>query len=164
MCIAPKPCHPDRKAEHAAVPVRSAGLSDLDALVALEQRGFDGDRLSRAQYRRHLRSHSAQVLIADESGETSGSAVVFFRRTSRRARLYSLAVAGPCRGRGVGIALLNAVIEVATSRGCCALRLEVRRDNTAAIGLYERLGFVKSGEIAAYYEDDADACRYELAL
>src|SRR3546814_13096925 len=34
--------------------VRRADLSDLDDLVTLEQSAFDGDRLSRAQYRRHL--------------------------------------------------------------------------------------------------------------
>src|SRR3546814_8244809 len=46
-------------------------------------------------------------------------------------------------------------------RSCHALRLEVCIDNAAAIGLYERCGFVRIGRYAHYYQDGADAWRYE---
>jgi len=44
------------------------------------------------------------------------------------------------------------------------LRLEVRKDNAAAIGLYERLDFHRFGEKRGFYEDGADAWRYEKRL
>lgn len=145
--------------------VRRAALSDLDALVALEQRAFDGDRLSRAQYRRHLSSDSALILIADISGRPlAGAAVVFFRKGSTVARLYSLATAPEARGKGVGTALLEAVTAAARHRGCRALRLEVRADNSAAIRLYEQHGCRRIGQLAAYYADGADGWRYEQPL
>ncbi len=145
--------------------VRRAAASDLDDLVALEQSSFSSDRLSRAQYRRHLDSDSALVLVAG-SGDRHclGSAVLFFRKGSIVARLYSLATLPAARGQGVGAALLEAVAAAARRRGSHALRLEVRTDNAAAIALYERQGFHRIGRYAQYYQDGADAWRYEKAL
>lgn len=145
--------------------VRRAAASDLDDLVALEQRSFSSDRLSRAQYRRHLDSDSAVVFVATGSHrQLLGSAVLFFRKHSSVARLYSLATQQEARGHGVGAALLAAGVDASRQRGCHALRLEVRTDNSAAIGLYERAGFRHIGCYESYYEDGADALRYELKL
>lgn len=145
--------------------VRRAVASDLDDLVALELRSFNSDRLSRAQYRRHLDSDSAQVLVASANHHHFlGSAVLFFRKGNRVARLYSLATQPEARGQGIGANLLAAAADEARRRDCRALRLEVRIDNAAAIGLYERCGFVRIGRYASYYQDGADAWRYELAL
>jgi ribosomal-protein-alanine N-acetyltransferase len=144
------------------VDVRRARISDLDALVALEQRSFSGDCMSRAQYRRHLVSETALVLIASAQRQLLGSAVLFFRKRSQAARLYSLATDPAARGRGVGRTLLDAAIDAARQRGCHVLRLEVRTDNHAAIALYERVGFLRAGHYSNYYEDGADAWRYAL--
>lgn len=145
--------------------VRRAELSDLDELVALEQDSFTSDRLSRAQYRRHLDSDSAQVWVASApSRQFLGSAVLFFRKRSAVARLYSIASRLQARGRGVGSALLGAAETAAVQRHCRALRLEVRVDNAEAIRLYERLGFRRIGRYAGYYQDGADAWRYEKTL
>lgn len=155
--------HPPPASAH--VRVRRAESSDLDDLVTLEERTFDSDRLSRAQYRRHLDSDSAQVLVASANHRRFlGTAVLFFRKGSGVARLYSLATQPEARGKGVGTALLDAAVQVAGRRGCRALRLEVRTDNTVAIGLYERLGFRRIGRYQRYYQDGADAWRYEKAL
>ena len=55
----------------------------------------------------------------------------------------AIGVVQEARGRGVGGALLPALMDVARSRGFGALSLSVRRENTAAVRLYERNGFVK---------------------
>ena len=149
----------------ASLRVRRAASSDLDDLVALELRSFSSDRLSRAQYRRHLDSDSALVLVASANHHLFlGSAVLFFRKRSAVARLYSLATRPEARGQGVGATLLEAAATTARRRGSRALRLEVRTDNAAAIALYERHGFRRIGRYAQYYEDGADAWRYEKTL
>ncbi|HEV2621518.1 MAG TPA: GNAT family N-acetyltransferase [Frateuria sp.] len=149
----------------SSTPVRTAAPADLDALVALELRAFSGDRMSRAQYRRHLVSPHAAVLVADAGDEgLLGSALVFFRKGSAVARLYSIATAPAARGRGIGTALLTAAEQAARQRGSRALRLEVRVDNPTAIGLYERAGYRRIGRYAGYYEDGADAWRYGKPL
>ncbi len=148
-----------------SVRVRRADSADLDDLVALEQRAFDGDRMSRAQYRRHLDSDSARILLASTGRHAfSGSLVLFFRKGSAVARVYSLATRPEARGQGIGAALLEAAAVAARRRGCRVLRLEVRTDNAAAIGLYERLGYRRIGSYRHYYQDDADAWRYERTL
>ncbi len=55
----------------------------------------------------------------------------------------AIAVVPDRHGRGVGAALLGALLNTARARGFHALSLSVRRDNPAAIKLYERNGFVK---------------------
>lgn len=155
------PQPPDRP----AVRVRRAQPSDLDELVALEQASFDGDRLSRAQYRRHLDSDSALVLAAVAvPHQLLGAAVLFFRKGSGTARLYSIASDPAARGRGVGSALLDAAEATARRHRRRLLRLEVRTDNAAAIRLYEQAGYRRGVSLAGYYEDGADGWRYEKVL
>lgn len=149
----------------ASVRVRRAGISDLDDLLALEQHAFDGDRMGRAQYRRHLDSDSARILVASAAHHRFlGAAVLFFRTGSRVARLYSLASHPEGHGRGTGSALVQAAEVMARRRHCRVLRLEVRCDNQRAIALYERLGYQRIGQLATYYEDGADGWRYEKVL
>lgn len=149
----------------ASVRVRRAETSDLDDLVTLEDRTFDSDRMTRDQYRRHLDSDSALVLIASANRRRFlGTAVVFFRKGSSVARLYSLASQPESRGKGVGTALVEATEAAARLRRCVRLRLEVRTDNVSAIKLYERLGYRCIASLPGYYQDGADGWRYEKLL
>ncbi len=145
-----------------ALVIRRAAVSDLDALVELEQASFHGDRLSRRQYRHHLASASACVLVAQASPSAlAGAAVVLFRRGTRVARLYSLATAASLRGQGVGARLLAAAEAEAGRRACRVLRLEVHDGNASAIALYERAGYRSIGRYEGYYENGGDALRLE---
>jgi len=150
----------------AAVRVRRAELSDLDDLVALEQATFDSDQISRAQFRRHLDSDSARVLVASANRRRFlGTAMVFFRKGSRVARLYSIASLPEARGKGVGTALIEAAEAAALQRHCHMLRLEVRTDNHSAIRLYEGLGYERLGPVKKrFYEDGSDAFCYAKTL
>jgi [ribosomal protein S18]-alanine N-acetyltransferase len=144
--------------------VRDARVSDLDALLTLEQASFDRDRLSRRQYRHHLQSASARLLAVVDGAQLVGSAVLLFRRGTRVARLYSLAVDPVMRGRGVGRRLLAAAEHAARARDCTRIRLEVRVDNRAAQSLYESAGFRRCKQRTGYYADGADAWLYQKTL
>jgi ribosomal-protein-alanine acetyltransferase len=144
--------------------IRRASARDLEALLALEHDAFAGDRLSRRQVRRHLQGASARLVVATRGRRIAGYALVFFRRASAVARLYSIAVAASERGAGIGARLLEACERLARRRGARELRLEVRVRNAAARRLYERAGFHPFGLHPGYYEDGADAVRYRKAL
>lgn len=150
--------------EPADFRLRRAVAADLAALVELERASFSYDRMSERQFRRHLRSDSAAVLVAEGAGGLLGSAVLFFRRGTSRARLYSLAAAAAARGRGIGAALLAAAETLARERGLHTLSLEVRRDNAAAVRLYESRGYRRIAALENYYDDGAAAWRYAKSL
>lgn len=149
---------------HATSRIRRASRADLDALLALEEATFDSDRISRAQWRRHIDSGSATVLVSGTSGRVDAAVVVFYRRNTRSARLYSLAVGAHARGTGLGSALLTAAEADARARGRASMRLEVRCDNPSGIALYERRGYARVARLPGFYEDGADAWRYAKAL
>ncbi|HEX5959728.1 MAG TPA: N-acetyltransferase [Rhodanobacteraceae bacterium] len=148
----------------ATTMVRIATRADLDALLALERATFASDRISRAQWRRHLASNTAAVLVCGGPGQIDATAVVCYRRNARSARLYSLAVSARARGAGLGSALLAAAETDARTRGCDSIHLEVQVGNRAAIALYEQRGYLRGTRLPHFYEDGADAWRYQKPL
>lgn len=143
---------------------RIAALADLDALEAIETSVFQSDRLSRRSLRYYIGAPTALVLVLDIGGVVAGDAVIAFRRNATRARLYSLAIASPYGGRGYGRLLLSACETAACDRGATVLRLEVREDNLAAIGLYRSAGYEEFGQYLDFYEDGATALRFEKSI
>lgn len=148
----------------AAPVIRKAEPADLDALVALENRCFDGDRMSRRSYAAALRNPRARILVAMEGRRLAGAAVVFRRSDSPAARLYSVAVDPALRGRGLGARLLAAAERAAKEGGATSLRLEVKDRNKTALALYGKSGYGIIGRIAQYYDDGSDAQRLEKPL
>lgn len=65
---------------------------------------------------------------------------------AQSAYLISMWVAPDARGRGVGDALVDAVIEWAGCQGLSSLFLDVREDNPHALSLYVRKGFRDTGQ------------------
>ena len=59
-----------------------------------------------------------------------------------QVELLSLWVEPARRGHGIGEALIGAVVGWAEQRGATSVVLSVKRSNTAAVRLYERVGFV----------------------
>ena len=155
---------PKRLPVRAEVRVRRARDADLERVVEIENQVFASDRMRARQWRHHVASPGAEVLVAERDGAIAGAAVVFFHASHGIARLYSIAVAPEARGAGIGEALLTAAERVARGRGRERFRLEVRTDNAAARRLYERRGYRVFGTKANYYEDGCDAVRYEKAL
>jgi ribosomal protein S18 acetylase RimI-like enzyme len=68
----------------------------------------------------------------------------------------TIGVVASARGRGVGAALLSALLDEATRRGSSAVSLSVEKENPAA-RLYERHGF-------AIVRDDRDAWTMKVDL
>ncbi|MGH8370611.1 MAG: peptidase C39 family protein, partial [Gammaproteobacteria bacterium] len=147
-----------------ATVIRDATVNDLDALVRLEERCFDSDRLSRRSFRYMiLRSH-ARLIIDEENSVLRGYALVLFLRGTSLARLYSIATDPEQRGKGIGRALLIAAEDAARARDAVSMRLEIRSDNHVAEHLYREAGYRQFGTYADYYEDHAAALRMAKSL
>ena len=139
-------------------------MTDLDALVDIEQAIFTTDILSRRSFRRLLAAKSATVIVAEAAGRLSGYVLVLYPPRSHLARLYSIAVAPHSGRRGIGTRLLDAAERAARRRGRRAMRLEVHEHNGRAIARYEKSGYRLFGRHRRYYDDRGDALRFEKAL
>jgi RimJ/RimL family protein N-acetyltransferase len=63
----------------------------------------------------------------------------------RHSGVLGMGLLQPYRGRGLGGALLRAVLDEAQLQGLSRVELEVYTSNQPAIALYERFGFVREG-------------------
>ena len=68
------------------------------------------------------------------------------------AGLFAMWVDPVLRGRGIGLTLVEAVLEWARSTGFPRIRLRVTESNGAAVRLYVASGFVETGERAPLRE------------
>jgi len=157
---------PPALAHHAAedVAIRPARKADIDAMIAIEEKVFSTDLLSRRSFARLLAAPTAELLVAELGGRPVGYAVVLYRTGSTVARLYSIAIAPHVGGRRIGALLIAAAEDAALARGALTLRLEVREDNAAAIARYGKSGYRRFGRHRDYYEDGAPALRFEKRL
>ncbi len=67
--------------------------------------------------------------------------------------MMNLAVLPDHRGQGIGTELVKYLIAQLSAEGNHCLTLEVRTSNSAAIALYDKLGFVQVGRRPNYYSD-----------
>jgi len=61
------------------------------------------------------------------------------------------------RGRNIGSTLVRLVMRAALHRGVDMITIETEVTNTAALNLYQRLGFVRSKKMIKYYLNGNDA-------
>jgi len=152
------------KARPAGLRAVRAAERDLDGLVALENKVFPGDRLSRRSFRYYLDTPTAIMRVLRIEGTVAGYSLTAFRKGSILARLYSIAVDPAFAGQGLGSQLLAACERDCRAQHCTALRLEVRIDNKPAIALYERRGYTRFDQVDDYYDDGTSALRFEKLL
>lgn len=68
------------------------------------------------------------------------------------ADINQVAVTGNYRRSGIGERMVRQLLDGLKERGYLYTTLEVRKSNTAAIALYEKLGFVSEGIRKNFYE------------
>lgn len=77
--------------------------------------------------------------------------------TLRHSAVLGMGIITAYRGQGIGSRMLASTLELAWARGIRRAELNVRSDNTRAIALYRRFGFVEEGVCRSYMRvDDVD--------
>lgn len=96
------------------------------------------------------RSFASMPLIAQLGNESLGLACgVVHAAEDDAAQLYQMWVAPSSRGSGIGRRLVVEIVGWAAGLGVRTLNLGVTSGNTAAVRLYESIGFVAVGELQA---------------
>lgn len=86
------------------------------------------------------------------------------RHAEDEAEIITLGVAPVRRRAGLGRALLTRAMDDLRASGARQLFLEVDEGNDAALGLYRAFGATPVGRRPRYYDGEADAVIFSLAL
>jgi ribosomal-protein-alanine acetyltransferase len=140
--------------------------SDLDAVMRIENELFGNEAWSAAMFADELAQTATRLYLVEETdGELTAYAGLCVY-APHEAYIQTMAVVPSARRRGVGTAMLKALIDEAARRGVDHLDLEVRADNDGAQRLYVVIGFAKIAVRRKYYQPsgvDAIVMRKELA-
>jgi len=133
--------------------VRPFAAADYPAVADLWRRtGLDapgrGDDL--ATIERTLAA-GGRLLVLEVDGAVAGSA--WLTGDGRRRYLPHFGVAPERQRQGLGRLLLDAALAAARDLGL-QLKLEVHRDNAAAVALYRQAGFARLGDYDVYLRRD----------
>lgn len=135
--------------------VRRWKYTDVAALAAFEKEQEFPDSWNYNMLAESFLNDGFYGVLAEEKGELIGMAAVMFGPDG--ADLVNILVKKDCRRRGVGDALMRAVLEECDRRELKKLFLEVRESNAPAVALYEKYGFTRVGERKKYYADGENA-------
>ena len=145
--------------------LRPMTADDLADVITLEDELFPDDAWSPDMFADEVAQppESRLYLIAETDGGATGEGAAIAGTVlagyggvmflpGGQADVLTIAVREDHWGRGIGSALLGALIAAARDRGCTEMFLEVRADNDRAHGLYLRHGFTDLGIRRGYYQ------------
>ena len=128
--------------------------ADTKAITEIAGEAEEASHWSGQSYADLAGSPGGVVLTCIRGGEVLGFAAA--RQTTGDAEILNVAVAQRARRQGVGLALLEAVLEEFHRAPLTEVFLEVRESNAAALALYLRFGFAVSGRRRNYYRNPTE--------
>ena len=143
--------------------VRQAKLYDVPAMARIERDSFESPWSADEITKDITAGGNVYVAVAECGDEKAGYGEI--RSVAGEAQVYNIAIAPEFRRNGIGEALLRHMIDRAEEDGCTLVTLEVRSRNSAAMALYEKLGFREVGRRKGYYaRGGEDAVLMDLDL
>jgi [ribosomal protein S18]-alanine N-acetyltransferase len=130
---------------------RPMQAEDLDALIKIERASYPYP-WTLLNFRDCLDS-GYSCWVAEVDGALAGYWVMML--AAGEGHILNCCVAPAWQRRGFGRSLMEHLIDIARHHASEALYLEVRPSNTAAVNLYERLGFEGIALRRNYYPADA---------
>jgi ribosomal-protein-alanine N-acetyltransferase len=127
-----------------AAPESSADIAALHA--SLFERAWDTESV-----RRLLDHPACLALVALEPEQRRTVGFIVAQLAAGEGEILSLGVEAALQRRGIASLLVETLLEMAQRRDVRRLFLDVADSNSAAISLYERLGFAQMGRRKAYY-------------
>lgn len=137
--------------------------TDLDAVMRIEPKIYSHP-WTRGNFADSLCA-GYSCWVCEQAGEVIGYSVLMM--VLDEAHLLNLSIARALQGLGLGRALLAHMLEVARRHRALTMFLEVRPSNSAALHLYESVGFNEFSVRKGYYpahQGREDAILMGLAL
>ncbi|HEY3307652.1 MAG TPA: ribosomal protein S18-alanine N-acetyltransferase [Desulfuromonadaceae bacterium] len=147
--------------EPGKIIIRPMEEPDLAEVLRIEQASFSSP-WKQEHFLHEIASKHSFPLVAVREAEILG--YVCIMSLFEEAQILDIAVAPEQRGRGLAMILMEHAFKTAREQKAEFMALEVRASNVAAICLYERIGFQRTGIRQAYYEGKEDAVLMEKNL
>lgn len=122
--------------------------ADLPRVMEIENVSFSTP-WKEPTFRSLMRRTDTDLFVAEQEGRVVGYTACW--TVIDQSELGNVAVAAEARGRGIGGALVDAVVARVRERGAAELFLEVRESNRSAQSIYRDRGFVVVGRRRSYY-------------
>jgi ribosomal-protein-alanine N-acetyltransferase len=143
---------------------RQANAFDLAVFASLDKELFPYSPWSASQYKEEFSSPTRHFVVAlDDAQSIIGYAGVF-APGGAEADVLTVGVIPSQRGKGIARQLMALITDWAKQQGSIAMMLEVKVDNSEAIGLYESLGYAKLNTRKDYFGAGLDALVMRLEL
>lgn len=147
------------------VNIRAALEDDLEAIMQIEESSFGSTAWPIDSMQSELAAGFDRHYFVAEHGEQMVGYAGCSAIPNAHADVMTIAVAHEHRGKKIGEALMQKLLEVAKAKHCTEMFLEVRADNEVAQKLYRKLGFVQIDLRRAYYQPEGiDAVIMKLKL
>jgi ribosomal-protein-alanine N-acetyltransferase len=127
--------------------IRSAALSDLADILAIELSAPAAAHWTREQYKKLLTA--GVILVAQKAGKICG--FICAAEAAGEWEIENVVVARDFLRRGVANELVRELIQRAEKESASAVLLEVRESNQPARRLYQKNGFREVGRRSSYY-------------
>lgn len=142
-------------ARHEGLVIRKATVGDVGHILSVEERCFNDEAWTAEMFLSELEEPIAGVFVAIKDATIAGFAE--FRFDGEQLYLGNVGVHPDFRRKGIARDLLTKTISDYCEKGAKSCFLHVRKSNSAAIGLYESLGFSVVREIQNYYPKNESA-------
>lgn len=148
----------DRSEQVTTEPATTRNLKDL---LNLERECFTTEAYTERQMRDLLESPNVIALLAKIDADTAGFVIGLVEDSegAKFGHIVTIDVAIKHRRKGIGLTLLKAMEDAFSQKEVHIVYLEVRADNTSALQLYRKQGYVKAEILEDYYSVGIRALR-----
>lgn len=148
------------KFQHRDLQIAPSDIEDLPCILKIEQRSFT-DPWTYKNFEDTFSLSYATMLTAKIGNEVAGYCCLY--HIMDEGEIVNVAIDPKFRRAGVGMKMLNCLIEHGRNAGVRRFLLDVRVSNEGAISLYEKAGFKKVVKQKNFYEKPVeDAWLMEL--
>lgn len=132
--------------------IREMILSDLDQIMILEKNCFKVPWSRESFEAEIVKNELAHYIVLEIDSQIVGYGGVWY--VMDEGHITNVAIDSNYRKQGLGKKIVAEMIEKAKLSKMNHMTLEVRRSNSPAISLYERMGFEILGTRPKYYTDN----------
>jgi ribosomal-protein-alanine N-acetyltransferase len=135
--------------------ITKATKEDLEQIIILEKENFISS-WTREQYEYEFyQNEYSTILVAKEQNQVIG--YIAYWCIFEHADINKVLVIDQYKHQGLGTKLMLYAEDDIQKKGCNIISLEVRKSNFKAIGLYEKLDYIRIRTMDKYYPDGEDA-------